>query len=208
MKEGKKVERFGAIPFRAFGDRRIHGLPLAILGVIAAHDCFGKNGQGCTASHRRLADLASCRREAVTHALGLLEEYGYVQAEVHPRDGRKRTYKVIYNDQDRIAFRPSSTRRAALLGLHRLDALGVLQHTEQKAIGALERTDFDALGAPENTDRGIAKTKNEVKSDGSRRDEQAQYISKKTKEPNRSLPSQGQWGCGAKAMLTNREKPE
>lgn len=130
---------YGAIPFRALRDRRLAGLPLALLGIIAAHDRFGRNGQGCWASQSRLAELLSVTRQAVCVALGILEELGYVVAAVDEKDRRRRTYSVTYdNAADTEAF--TGRKRGAS---HRRD---------RGKTCPVDRTDIDPICPPDQTE--------------------------------------------------------
>ncbi len=105
---------YGAIPFRAFRDKHLAGVPLALLGVIAAHDRFGRNGQGCTANQSRLAELIGCRREAINAAVGVLDALGYITCGLDEKTGRRRSYSVRYdNKADNLAFRAGQERSGA-----------------------------------------------------------------------------------------------
>lgn len=103
---------YGAIPFRALRDTRLAGIPLALLGVIAAHDRFGRNGLGCTASQSRLAELVGCRREAINAAIRLLELHGYIECGIDAQTERRFSYSVVYdNEADNAAFAEGRTQR-------------------------------------------------------------------------------------------------
>jgi hypothetical protein len=89
---------------RAMNDVRLTGLHWRVLAVIASHDRLGRSGAGCWASQRRLAELARCYYTRLSDALSDLVEFGYVSAHRHPKDRRRRIYRVIYNDADREAM--------------------------------------------------------------------------------------------------------
>ena len=104
-RESADYSCYGAIPFRALRDRRLAGIPLALLGVIAAHDRFGRNGLGCTASQSRLAELVGCNREAINRAITLLDQLGYIDCGLDATTERRRSYSVVYdNEADVAAF--------------------------------------------------------------------------------------------------------
>ena len=102
---------YGAIPFRALRDKRLAGIPLAVLGILAAHDRFGRNGQGCTASQGRLAELVGCHRQTINEAIVLLDQLGYITCTLHGRAQRRSGYSVVYdNEADNEAFKPDARR--------------------------------------------------------------------------------------------------
>jgi len=92
---------FAAIPARAVGDPRLKGLHLKVLGAVALHDRFNKNGKGCCASHPRLAGLAKCHLKSLSRSLKVLAECGYIEGLPSPFNKRQRAYRVVYNDADR-----------------------------------------------------------------------------------------------------------
>jgi hypothetical protein len=106
MSKDEGILCFGAIPFRALRDKRLVGVPIVVLGIIAAHDRFGRNGQGCTASQGRLAELAGCRRETINAAITLLDQLEYIVCGLNAKTGRRQSYSVVYNNaDDNAAFR-------------------------------------------------------------------------------------------------------
>lgn len=107
---------YGAIPFRALRDPRLSRLALCLLGIIAAHDRFGRNGQGCWAGVARLAQLVGCSRGAAHAALVDLadDENPYITMHEIENDGgdsRRRTYefRVLYTDDDAERFAARDT---------------------------------------------------------------------------------------------------
>jgi DNA-binding MarR family transcriptional regulator len=193
------VPCYGAVPFRALRDRRLDGIPLALLGIIAAHDRFGRNGQGCWASHSRLAELLGCRREAVCKALALLEALGYIGTSVDESDRRRRSYRVIYNEVDAEAFaareRGTSHRRdhgkkCAPERTDRREECVRPSAQTQAAICAPERTDLLAEKPPESP----------VNTGSPDAQSQGEYIPQSGKISSKSARSpQGDWGCGARS---------
>jgi DNA-binding MarR family transcriptional regulator len=89
---------FGAIPARAFPDARLAARHYKVLGAVAVHDRFGKNGQRCWAGRDRLAKLAGIAPNHVSDALGELEFYGYVKRQRHPMNRRTTIIRVLYSD--------------------------------------------------------------------------------------------------------------
>jgi len=110
MSEDRTPRCYGAIPFRALRDKRLAGIPLALLGIIAAHDRFGHAGQGCTASQGRLAELVGCHRQAINAAIRRLEELGYISCGVFGKADRRMTYSVLYTEADAEAFSSKKDR--------------------------------------------------------------------------------------------------
>lgn len=96
----KKKHRFAAMPLRALRDLRMTGRHLRLLGIVAGHDQLDRNGQGCWAAQARLAKLASCGEHHVSELLGDLRDWSYLKIQKHPKDHRRRVYRVIYNEQD------------------------------------------------------------------------------------------------------------
>ncbi|MCH2393223.1 MarR family transcriptional regulator [Oceanibaculum sp.] len=96
-------EFFAAIPARAFGDDRLKGHHLRVLGAVAMHDRFSRNGRGCVASYDRLAAIAGTNYSRLSSAVGDLVKWGYVAKE-RLADRRRAALRVIYTDQDRAFF--------------------------------------------------------------------------------------------------------
>lgn len=96
---------FGAIPFRAFGDERLHAAHFRLLGVIATHDRFNANGQGCRAGNARLAELTGSNYSALSRTLKQLADWGYIEGYVNPLNKRLRVYVVLYTVEDFATFK-------------------------------------------------------------------------------------------------------
>ncbi len=92
---------YGAVPVRALCDRDLWGLPLALLGIIAAHDRMGK---GCWATQRRLAKLLGVRQASISDAERKLDKKGLVTVTPDKKDQRRRFLRVRYTAADRAAF--------------------------------------------------------------------------------------------------------
>ncbi len=144
--------QFAPLPMRACSDRRLYGLPMALLAIIAAHDRFNSNGQGCWASRARLAELAQCDQRYVSEVLGRLEDLGYIASQAAPEDRRRRIYTVLYTDEDQSAFagrekgRPQPTYRTEKgrpQPTYRTEK-GRPQPTECEPKGGLEPTNLEA----------------------------------------------------------------
>jgi hypothetical protein len=78
-----------------------------VLGIICLHDQLGRNGLGCTAGHRRLADLARMGTADLSNMLTDLRAWGYLNSNIDPKDRRRRVHRVIYNDHDKTWDRNS-----------------------------------------------------------------------------------------------------
>lgn len=156
---------YGAIPFRALRDKRLAGIPLALLGIIAAHDRFGHAGQGCTAAQGRLAELVGCHRQAINAALGRLEELGYISCGVVGKADRRHTYSVIYTEADAEAFSSKKDRPKRSRGC------------------PLQRTTPPPVCPPERTSQGIENAeKSSEKAAKTRLLAQSEYIPLKRSE--------------------------
>jgi DNA-binding MarR family transcriptional regulator len=91
---------FAPIPARAAADPELSGLQLRVLAVIAMHDRFGKNGQGCWASGRTLAAIVRCEYSRLSDAISRLRERGYITTSRHPTNGRLLVHRVVYSEAD------------------------------------------------------------------------------------------------------------
>ena len=106
-----RKEHFAAMPMRAIGDSRLKASHLKLLMAIAAHDRMSKNGQGCWAGHKRLAELTGIALKSVSRTLNALAEWGYIEGSTHPLNKRTRVYKVIYLGADQDLFEGSRSRK-------------------------------------------------------------------------------------------------
>jgi hypothetical protein len=97
-----RAEPFCPIPLRAVGDVRLSASHHRLLGAIAHHDRFGRNGIGCYASHRTLATEAAIHYTNVTRLIDDLSAWGYIQVGRHPLNRRLRIYALVYNANQAI----------------------------------------------------------------------------------------------------------
>jgi DNA-binding MarR family transcriptional regulator len=75
---------FAAVPIRAFSDDRLSGRHWRVLCVIAFHDRLGRNGQGCWASLKQLAQEANLSEPHFSDMASDLRRWGYVTADRNP----------------------------------------------------------------------------------------------------------------------------
>lgn len=100
----KCEERYAPVPTRAVTDSRLTATELRTLAVIAAHDQFQRNGQGCYASHTRLVEILNVHMTTLVKAIIRLIELGYVRGNKREGDRRFRVYTVLYTPDDEAAF--------------------------------------------------------------------------------------------------------
>src|SRR4051794_5831129 len=93
-----KGEQFAAIPVRAIGDTRLTASHFRLLGAIARHDRFSRNGIGCYASHKTLSTEAAVHYTNVSKIVDDLATWRYIRAGRHPLNRRLRVYSLNYND--------------------------------------------------------------------------------------------------------------
>jgi DNA-binding MarR family transcriptional regulator len=65
-------------------------------------------GQGCRASHQRLAEMTGLNLSTISTTIKDLAGWGYITGEMHPINHRTRVYRVTYNDQDLAAAKRST----------------------------------------------------------------------------------------------------
>lgn len=102
----KRGPTYAPLPARAIGDKRLSGLHLRVLAAIALHDRLSGargQGQGCWASNKRLAEVASCNYSNLSTACTDLSRFGYLERSTHPLNKRLRIYRVVYDDGDHEA---------------------------------------------------------------------------------------------------------
>ncbi len=104
-KAGDGKEQFGAIPVRAFSDGRLSGSHFRLLGAIAYFDRFGRNGYGCIAGHQKISETAAIHYTNIGRLRDDLENWGYLKIQPSPLDRRRRVYRVIYNEKQKIVGR-------------------------------------------------------------------------------------------------------
>lgn len=95
-----KRQRFAPLPARAGRDLRLGARHWRTLHIIAMHDQLDKNGTGCWAAQRRLADLAGMDETQLSHVLNDLRKFGYVVSQINPKDRRQHIHRIVYNDDD------------------------------------------------------------------------------------------------------------
>lgn len=81
--------------------------------VIAGHDRMGRNGQRCWAGAAKLAATIGCHPKSLSAAIGDLVKWGYVGVEVSEDDGRRKGFRIIYDqvaDAAGIGVRGQQTR--------------------------------------------------------------------------------------------------
>jgi hypothetical protein len=96
-----KHQRFAPLPARAGRDQRLGARHWRALHIIAMHDQLDRNGVGCWASQRRLADLLGVDETQLSHMLTELRDFGYIASTMNPDDRRQRIHRVVYNEQDK-----------------------------------------------------------------------------------------------------------
>ena len=107
----KPKELFAPVPISAIADKRLTALDHRVLEAVAYHDRFGRNGIGCSATHKRIAMLVGAHITNVTKSIARLISLGYLVSQKSGRDGRRRIYHVVYNDEDSEAFDGASTNK-------------------------------------------------------------------------------------------------
>ncbi len=96
--------RYSPVPCRAVMDKRLTAQDLRLLAAVAAHDCFGAYGKGCTAGHERLARIINAAQKSVARSFKKLLQLHYISSERTPEDRRRRTYRIIYTNEDHRMF--------------------------------------------------------------------------------------------------------
>lgn len=91
---------FGPIPVRAAMDMRLGNWHWRVLTVICFHDRLGYNGQGCNVGRKRIAAASANAETHVSNAVSDLERWGYITVVLDEVDERKKSYHVVYTDQD------------------------------------------------------------------------------------------------------------
>src|SRR5262245_29254394 len=94
--KSQSKELFAPIPMRALRDNRLTARHFRVLGSVATYDRLGRNGQGCWAGSKRLADDSGCREYHVSDALSDLRRFGYIASERHPMNRRTKVHRIIY----------------------------------------------------------------------------------------------------------------
>lgn len=105
---------FSPIPNRALFDEQMTGRKLKILGVIAAHDRMGGNGQHCTLSVRRIGDKLGIHFQHVAQDIRDLVECGYLLRLPHPKHKQRQQLAVVYDDAADLASVKGDRNRVEL----------------------------------------------------------------------------------------------
>jgi len=95
-----KKQRYAPIPLRALCDPRLGWLHLRTLGIVAAFDRLGKNGQGCWTSQNKIAEILGVGKTRLSHSLSDLRDWGYITSAVNPQKRWFRVHRVIYTEAD------------------------------------------------------------------------------------------------------------
>jgi DNA-binding MarR family transcriptional regulator len=96
----KKQQLFAPFPLRALSDPRLGAQHLRVLGIVAAFDRLGKNGNGCWAAQNTIAEIARIDKTRVSHSLSDLRDFGYISSEMNPNRRWFRVHRVIYTAED------------------------------------------------------------------------------------------------------------
>lgn len=91
---------FSALPMRAMRDKRLNAEHFRVLMVVAFHDRFGRNGTGCYAGNKKMAEEADCNIKSLSRTLRELAEWGYITAKVNPLNKKTRIYNVAYAEPE------------------------------------------------------------------------------------------------------------
>jgi hypothetical protein len=97
--------QFAAVPNRALWDRRLTDRDVRNLAVVASHDRLSSatgKGQGAWASHARMSTLAGTEYSRFSVSINRLLALGYLERQPLATDKRKFTYRVLYNEDDRL----------------------------------------------------------------------------------------------------------
>lgn len=120
MPKSRAKPQYAAIPMRALvdltaeqrperkPDEKFTGTHLALLAIIAAHDRLSlhrNSGAGCFLSNKQLAVRCGLSYARTSTMLNQLESWGYIVRAALDRDARRKTARVIYNEQDGEAFK-------------------------------------------------------------------------------------------------------
>jgi DNA-binding MarR family transcriptional regulator len=108
-KLGAQLYDFAPIPTRALRDEQLLAEHFRLLGIIARHDGFGRNGTGCYASVKTLAAEIGMSEAGARALEADLIAMQYVHERPHPTRSGLRVLHVMYTEEDRAVMR---TRRA------------------------------------------------------------------------------------------------
>lgn len=105
----KNKAYFAPVPNRAVTDDRLRLIHHRVLALIAAHDRFGVNGMGCTLSTRGIGERLKQKQGNVSIACRDLVNWGYLMPARHPKHSQMRMLSVVYEDEDKDAFKQTAT---------------------------------------------------------------------------------------------------
>lgn len=91
---------FAPVPLGALTDRNLKLTDIRVLGRIAYHDRFGRNGMGCTASYTAIGKALGIERASVSRSVRRLVENEWILHDVDPNDRRKVQLWVNYEIVD------------------------------------------------------------------------------------------------------------
>lgn len=94
---------YSALPTRILRNPAFTALDLRVLGAIAWHDRFGRNGRNCFASNSTIAARAGCHAKSAGRAVARLLELGAISdlnASLTRKRSRRRMLVVVYRDED------------------------------------------------------------------------------------------------------------
>lgn len=162
---------FAPIPFRALCDERLTRADLAVLGIVAAHDRFARNGRGCDAGRERIAHLAGLDVATTSRAIQRLEGAGYITSALHAQDRRRRVYCVVYTDGDKSALKAETNptnRKKVTAASPKSPEIGdahVIKHDEIGDIENRQVADSDIVFVPKifcETERRYSAKREEI----------------------------------------------
>lgn len=93
----KKDPRGLLYPFRSSMDPRLSRQDWRVLGAVLQHDRV-RDGQGCWAGRKRLAQESACSETHVSDSLSNLRRFRYIRSEPHPLNKRILVHRVIYEE--------------------------------------------------------------------------------------------------------------
>lgn len=136
--------RFAAIPYRAINDERLTRSHFVVLACIAWHDRMSgarRSGQGAWMSRDTISKETSCHPVNVSSLITDLCKWDYLDRQRHHHDGRKHTYRVIYEssqDADRSSAHNQSPDEKGSLHTTNYDEIGSRTTNSNGKIGSLD----------------------------------------------------------------------
>lgn len=156
--DAKATAYFGAVPNRALSDGHLTDRDIRVLAVVSAHDNMSllREGMGCFAGTDRLAELSGTHPSNVSSALTKLVNLGYLKREPHPIDGRRATFRVVFDTEaDKAAFARETKRRSvkpSVSSSGKTHAAGVSFVSSEP--GEMSRAEFEATPTKASTSDG------------------------------------------------------